>query len=214
MACGCEIFKFAATKPNATTPATDIKARFIACFLFRLVDCWVDAPARKDVSLAVRLEKSKRAVAARGLASCPWDALSWMPLLLARCYNNDINWRCDFDTRTFSRPATSGPTSAGTQPLRLIDPDTNTVYVLVRAEVFDQVQAVLHEDESELTETYTARSEPRSKRAAATRGWTITTTTMRTAESYARKSRRRSADVVSVHRRDRYQKATGLGRQL
>jgi hypothetical protein len=54
----------------------------------------------------------------------------------------------------------------GTQPLRLIDPDTNTVYVLVRAEVFDQVQAVLHEDESELADTYAAQSE-----AALEAGW-------------------------------------------
>jgi len=54
----------------------------------------------------------------------------------------------------------------GTQPLRLIDPDTSTVYVLVRAELFDQVQAVLHEDESELADTYSAQSE-----AALEAGW-------------------------------------------
>ena len=54
----------------------------------------------------------------------------------------------------------------GTQPLRLIDPDTNTVYVLVRAEVFDQVQAMLHEDESKLADTYAAQSE-----AALEAGW-------------------------------------------
>ena len=47
----------------------------------------------------------------------------------------------------------------GTQPLRVVDPDTNTVYVLVRAEVFDQVQAVLHDDEAELAETYAAQSD-------------------------------------------------------
>ncbi len=54
----------------------------------------------------------------------------------------------------------------GTQPLRLVDPDTNTVYVLVRAEVFDQAQALLHEDESELADTYASQSE-----AALTAGW-------------------------------------------
>ena len=46
----------------------------------------------------------------------------------------------------------------GAQPLRLVDPDTNTVYVLVRAEVFDQVQAAIH-DEAKLAETYAAQSE-------------------------------------------------------
>jgi hypothetical protein len=54
----------------------------------------------------------------------------------------------------------------GTQPLRLIDPDTNTVYVLVRAEVFEQGQAALHEDEAELADTYAAQSD-----AALRAGW-------------------------------------------
>jgi hypothetical protein len=52
----------------------------------------------------------------------------------------------------------------GTQPLRLIDPDTNTVYVLVRAEVFDRIQAA--HDEAELAETYDAQSD-----AALRAGW-------------------------------------------
>jgi hypothetical protein len=47
----------------------------------------------------------------------------------------------------------------GTQPKRLVDPDTNTEYVLIRAEVFDQVQAVLHDSETDLAETYAAQSE-------------------------------------------------------
>ncbi len=47
----------------------------------------------------------------------------------------------------------------GAQPLRVVDPDTNTVYVLLRAEVFDHVQAVLPDDEAELAETYTAQSD-------------------------------------------------------
>ena len=54
----------------------------------------------------------------------------------------------------------------GTQPLRLVDPDTNTVYVLVRAEVFDQAQAALHGNEAELAKTYAAQSE-----AALRAGW-------------------------------------------
>ena len=47
----------------------------------------------------------------------------------------------------------------GNQPLRLIDPQTNTVYVLVRAEVYDQVRAVLQDDEETLSDTYAAQSE-------------------------------------------------------
>ncbi|HEY5314393.1 MAG TPA: hypothetical protein VIK18_17805 [Pirellulales bacterium] len=54
----------------------------------------------------------------------------------------------------------------GNQPLRLVDPETNTVYVLMRAELFDQVRAVLHEDEAELADTYGAQSE-----AALRAGW-------------------------------------------
>jgi hypothetical protein len=54
----------------------------------------------------------------------------------------------------------------GMQPLRLVDPDTNTTYVLVRAEVFDQIQAALLDDEADLSETYSAQSE-----AAIRAGW-------------------------------------------
>lgn len=53
----------------------------------------------------------------------------------------------------------------GDQPLRVVDPDTHTVYVLVKAELFDQAQAALQED-VELADTYAAQS------AAALRaGW-------------------------------------------
>jgi hypothetical protein len=54
----------------------------------------------------------------------------------------------------------------GNQLLRLVDPETNTVYVLMRAEVFDQVRAVLREDEAELADTYAAQGE-----AAIRAGW-------------------------------------------
>jgi hypothetical protein len=54
----------------------------------------------------------------------------------------------------------------GNQPLRVVDPETNTVYVLMRAEIFDQVRAVLREDEAELADTYAAQSE-----AALQAGW-------------------------------------------
>lgn len=54
----------------------------------------------------------------------------------------------------------------GNQPLRLVDPDTNTVYVLVRAEVFDQAQTSLAAGEAELSDTYAAQSE-----AALKAGW-------------------------------------------
>jgi hypothetical protein len=54
----------------------------------------------------------------------------------------------------------------GTQPLRVVDPDTSTEYVLLRADVFEKVQAVLHEDEADLAETYSAQSE-----AASSAGW-------------------------------------------
>jgi hypothetical protein len=54
----------------------------------------------------------------------------------------------------------------GAEPLRLLDPDTNTFYVLVRAEIFDQIQAALGNDETDLAETYAAQSD-----AALRAGW-------------------------------------------
>lgn len=54
----------------------------------------------------------------------------------------------------------------GNQPLRVVDPETNIVYVLVRAELFDQVQGTLPEAHDELVETYAAQSE-----AAQRAGW-------------------------------------------
>jgi hypothetical protein len=54
----------------------------------------------------------------------------------------------------------------GTQPLRVVDPETQTVWVLVRAEIYDQVQAVLHESGEELADTYAAQTE-----AALRAGW-------------------------------------------
>lgn len=49
----------------------------------------------------------------------------------------------------------------GNEPLRLVDPDTNTVYVLLRADLFDHVQAAIREgdDDKEIAETYTAQSQ-------------------------------------------------------
>jgi hypothetical protein len=49
-------------------------------------------------------------------------------------------------------------------PLRLVDPDTNTSYVLVRAEVFDRLQAGVGDDE--LAVTY-----PAQFKAAMQAGW-------------------------------------------
>jgi hypothetical protein len=46
----------------------------------------------------------------------------------------------------------------GTQPLKLIDPDTNTLYVLVRAEVFEQAQSS-QSGANELSDSYSAQSE-------------------------------------------------------
>ena len=57
--------------------------------------------------------------------------------------------------------------SNGVEPLRLIDPDTNTLYVLVRA---DQFQAVAmpapSEDDLDIKETYRAQFD-----AAGLSGW-------------------------------------------
>lgn len=54
----------------------------------------------------------------------------------------------------------------GNEPLRVLDPETNTVYVLVRAEIFDRVRSTLHDDGTELAPTYAAQSE-----AAFRAGW-------------------------------------------
>lgn len=37
--------------------------------------------------------------------------------------------------------------SHGGEPLRVVDPDTKTTYVLVKAEIYDQLRQVLSEDD-------------------------------------------------------------------
>ena len=56
--------------------------------------------------------------------------------------------------------------ASGNQPLRLIDPETNTVYVLVPAEQYDRSQAELHAAQDALSDTYAAQTE-----AALRAGW-------------------------------------------
>ncbi len=55
---------------------------------------------------------------------------------------------------------------SGNQPLRVIDPETNTVYVLVPAEQYDGTLAELHADQGALSDTYAAQTE-----AAVRAGW-------------------------------------------
>jgi len=55
--------------------------------------------------------------------------------------------------------------SQGGQPLRLIDPDTNTTYVLVRAELYDQLRSVPN-GEDELAASFPAQFD-----AAMKAGW-------------------------------------------
>jgi hypothetical protein len=53
----------------------------------------------------------------------------------------------------------------GAEPLRVVDPDTQTTYVLVRAEIYDQLQAE-SSNEDDLAATYPAQIE-----AALKAGW-------------------------------------------
>jgi len=47
----------------------------------------------------------------------------------------------------------------GTEPTRVVDPTTQTEYVLVRAEVYDRIKRILAEDEAWAQDAYTAALE-------------------------------------------------------
>lgn len=53
----------------------------------------------------------------------------------------------------------------GSEPLRVVDPDTQTIYVLVPAEIYDQLQSEV-DGADEISSTYPAQAE-----AALRAGW-------------------------------------------
>ena len=68
-------------------------------------------------------------------------------------------------------------------PVRVVDPQSNEAYVIVRAEVFEQMRAIL-KDDYQISDTYVAQMQS-ALRAGMILRWTITTTTTRTSRSYA-----------------------------
>jgi len=53
-----------------------------------------------------------------------------------------------------------------TGPVSLVDPETNTAYVLLRADIYDRVKPLFDEEPFDIRETYAAQEQ-----VASTAGW-------------------------------------------